>query len=73
MFLFVVACYEREYSEDGQHDEHVDPIGDGEDDGVHDDEPEQSSDDVEPVKVNEKEWGLAANECGDGDEQCPDE
>jgi len=46
-----------------QHEEHEDPVGDGEDYGVNDYQPEEAADQIESVKVQEEKWCLTTDEC----------
>ena len=52
-------------SNEWQHEEHEDPVGDGEDYGINDYQPEEAADRIESVEVQEEEWCLTTDESCD--------
>ena len=45
-----------------KHEQHEDPVGDGEDYGINYYRPEEAADQIESVEVQEEEWCLTADE-----------
>ena len=50
-------------SNEWQHEQHEDPVGDGEDYRVNDYQPEEAADQIESVEVQEEKWCLTTDEC----------
>ena len=60
-------------SNEWQHEQHEDPVGDGEDYWVNDYQPEEAADQIESVEVQEEEWCLTTDESCDVYPDGPDQ